>query len=493
MTAFKLARRSALQAAEKERRKSVRKTKIICTIGPASEDPAVFRAMCLQGLNVARLNFSHGTHEAHQKTIDMIKAVREELDLPIAIMLDTKGPEYRIKTFRDGKTELKKDDDFTFTTRDIEGDERIVSVNYKGLADDLEAGDRILVNNGLVIFEVKEIEGTEIHCRVVVGGTLTNRKSMSFPGKVMRQKYLSEQDKADLLFGIKNDVDFVAASFVSCRQDLLDIKGFLEENGGREIDVIAKIENQSGIDNIDEICTACEGVMVARGDLGVEVPFTELPAIQKYLIEKCRMLGMRVITATEMLESMINNPRPTRAEISDVANAVYDGTSAVMLSGESAMGKYPVDSVRVMAEIAEETERHVDYTTPFQTKAFMIRNRVDAISHAACTMAMDLGAKAITVTSLSGFTVRMVSRFRVPITIVGLATRKKVWYKLALSWGVLPVMSEQFPSMEVLYYYATKAAKAALNLQPGDIIVMTGGNTNGLSGNTNVLRIETIE
>ena len=470
----------------------MRKTKIICTIGPASEKPEVFRAMCLAGMNVARLNFSHGTHEEHQKKIDMIKSVREELGLPIAIMLDTKGPEYRIRTFRNGRIELHDGDAFTFTTREVEGDEHIVSVSYAGLADDLDAGDRILVNNGLVIFEVEAIEGTEIRCRVVTGGVLSDRKSMSFPGKVLRQKFLSEQDKADLLFGIQNDVDFVAASFVSCRQDMLDLKGFLAEHGGEHIDVIAKIENQSGVDNIDEICTACEGVMVARGDLGVEVPFTELPAIQKYLITKCRMLGKRVITATEMLESMISNPRPTRAEISDVANAVYDGTSAVMLSGESAAGKYPVEALRVMGEIAEETERHIDYKSKFQTQTFQIHNRVDAISHAACTMAIDLDAKAIIVTSLSGLTVRMVSRFRAPITILGFATGKKAWYKLALSWGVVPVLTEQFPSMDVLYYYALRAARDTLGLEKGDTVVMTGGDTSGASGNTNVIRIETV-
>ena len=317
----------------------MRKTKIICTIGPSSENPEVFRAMCKQGLNVARLNFSHGTHEEHQKKIDMIKSVRAELGLPIAIMLDTKGPEYRIRTFKNGKITLKDGDSFTFTTREVEGDETIVSVSYAGLADDLNVGDRILVNNGLVIFEVTAIEGSEIRCSVITGGVLSDRKSMSFPGKVMRQAYMSDQDRADLLFGIQNGVDFVAASFVSCKQDIVDLKKFLKANGGGDIDVIAKIENQSGVDNIDEICSVCEGIMVARGDLGVEVPFTELPAIQKHLISKCRMLGKRVITATEMLESMITNPRPTRAEISDVANAVYDGTSAIMLSGESAAGK----------------------------------------------------------------------------------------------------------------------------------------------------------
>ena len=470
----------------------MRKTKIICTIGPSSEKPEVFREMCLQGLNVARLNFSHGTHEEHQKKIDMIKAVREELNLPIAIMLDTKGPEYRIRTFQNGKVTLNDGDSFTFTTREVDGDEHIVSVSYKGLADDLEPGDRILVNNGLVIFQVQEIHDSDILCTVLTGGVLSDRKSMSFPGKVLRQTFLSEQDKSDLLFGIQNGVDFVAASFVSCKQDLIDMKGFLKENGGGDIDVIAKIENQSGVDNIDEICTVCEGIMVARGDLGVEVPFTELPAIQKYLITKCRMMGKRVITATEMLESMINNPRPTRAEISDVANAVYDGTSAVMLSGESAAGKYPVEALRVMGEIAEETENHIDYIEQFRTRPFIIHNRVDAISHAACTMAIDLNAKAIVVTSLSGLTVRMVSRFRAPITILGLATGKRAWYKLALSWGVVPLVTEQFPNMEVLYYYALKASRDALNLNPGDTVVVTGGNTNGESGNTNEIRIETV-
>ena len=407
-------------------------------------------------------------------------------------MLDTKGPEYRIKTFRDGKITLNDGDEFTFTTTDIIGDEHIVSVNYAGLIDDLAVGDRVLVNNGLVVFEVVELGGDKARCKVITGGVLSDRKSMSFPGKVMRQKYLSDQDKSDLLFGIRNKVDFVAASFVSCKQDLVDLRSFLNENGGSDIDIIAKIENQSGVDNIDEICSVCEGVMVARGDLGVEVAFTELPAIQKHLITKCRLLGKRVITATEMLESMINNPRPTRAEISDVANAVYDGTSAIMLSGESAAGKYPVEAVRVMSEIAEKTESHIDYREQFQKQTFVIHSSVDAISHAACTMAIDLNAKGIVVSSLSGLTVRMVSRFRAPIDILGLATNKGTWYKLALSWGVIPILTEHFPNMEVLNYFSLRVAKDALKLEKGDTVVMTGGDTSGASGNTNVLRIETV-
>ena len=470
----------------------MRKTKIVCTIGPASSDPAVFTAMCKAGMNVARLNFSHGTHEEHQQKIDMIKAVREELNLPIAIMLDTKGPEYRIKTFQNSRIVLQDGDDFTFTTRDIVGNETIVGVSYAGLVNDLAPGDRILVNNGLVIFQVKSIEGSEIHCKVVAGGELSDRKSMSFPGKVLRQVYLSEQDKADLLFGIQNGVDYIAASFVSSKQDLLDLKGFLAENGGSGIDIIAKIENRTGVENIVEICEECEGIMIGRGDLGVEIPFAELPAIQKYIITECRMLGKRVITATEMLESMIHNPRPTRAEISDVANAVYDGTSAVMLSGESAAGKYPVETVRTMAEIVEETERHIDYAAKFRSVDFKIKNRVDAISHATCGMAIDVGAKAIVVSSMSGMTVRMVSRFRAPTDIIGMATTKAVWYKLSLSWGVLPVLTDRFDSTDVLFYHALQAAKTHLHLQSGDNVVMTGGMTNGKSGNTNIIKVATV-
>lgn len=469
----------------------MRKTKIICTIGPSSSDEKTFTAMCKAGLNVARLNFSHGTHAEHQQKIDMIKKVRESLGLPIAIMLDTKGPEYRIKTFKNSKITLNDGDKFTFTTRDIEGDESIVSVNYEGLINDLSVGDRVLVNNGLVIFEVEEINGTDALCRVITGGELSDRKSMSFPNKVLNQIYLSEQDKEDILFGIQNGVDFIAASFVSRKQDLLDVKEFLHENGGDGIELIAKIENRTGIDNIDEICEECEGIMIGRGDLGVEIPFAEVPAVQKLIITKCRLLGKRVITATEMLESMIHNPRPTRAEISDVANAVYDGTSVVMLSGESAAGKYPVKTVKTMAQIVEETEKHINYAKRFKNTDFKIKNRVDAISHATCGMAIDIDAKAIVVSSMSGMTVRMVSRFRAPTDIIGMATNKAVWYKLAMSWGVLPVLSEQFNSTDVLFYHALHAAKDNLPLKAGDSVVMTGGIINGKSGNTNIIKIET--
>ncbi len=333
----------------------MRKTKIVGTIGPSSESEEVFAELCKAGLNVARLNFSHGTHEEHQKKIDMIKKVRAELGLPIAIMLDTKGPEYRIGTFENGKVDLKEGDQFIFTVEDVVGDNKRVSVNYKDLHQELSPGDTILLNNGLLIFEVEKVDGSDIITKVLDGGELSNRKSMSFPGKVMHQTYLSEQDKSDMLFGIKNDVDFIACSFVSVKQDLLDVREFLNANGGDGIELIAKIENQSGYDNITSICEECDGVMVARGDMGVEIAFEKLPAIQKDLITTCRMMGKRVITATEMLESMIHSPRPTRAETSDVANAVYDGTSAIMLSGETAAGAYPVKAVEAMARIAYAT------------------------------------------------------------------------------------------------------------------------------------------
>lgn len=470
----------------------MRKTKIVCTIGPASTDEQIIRDMCKAGMNVARLNFSHGTHEDQQKKVDIIKKVREELNLPIAIMLDTKGPEYRIKTFKNGKVDLKAGELFTFTTEDVAGDETKVSVSYKNLNKDLEVGDRILLNNGLMEFVVNSIKGNDIITEVTVGGILSDRKSMSFPNKVLKQKFLSDQDKEDILFGIKNDIAFIACSFVSQKQDLLDVKKFLAENNGTDIDLIAKIENQAGIDNIEEICEECDGIMIGRGDMGVEIPFEELPAIQKKLITKCRMLGKRVITATEMLESMITNIRPTRAEISDVANAVYDGTSAIMLSGETAAGKYPVRAVEVMARIAEKTEQSIHYDKRFRNSDFQIRNSVDAISHATCGMAIDIEAKGIAVCTLSGMTARLISRFRCPADILGITTDDKTWRKLALSWGVTPLMCEKLDSTEVLFYTAKKLAKDTLKLEEEDKIVITGGMTNGTSGNTNLIKIETI-
>ena len=470
----------------------MRKTKIVCTIGPASETKEVIKGLCLAGMNVARMNFSHNTHADHKRRIDLVKAVREELHLPVAIMLDTKGPEYRIGIFEGGKITLSDGDTFTFTTDNIIGNRQTVSVSYAKLPEELSAGDTILLNNGLLSFKVEQIDKTNIKCKVICGGELSDRKSMSFPGKVMKQKYLSEQDKSDIKFGAENGIDFIACSFVSCKQDLIDVHEYLKEIGADDIELIAKIENQSGFDNIEEICQHCDGIMVARGDMGVEIPFEQLPAIQKKLITKCRMLGKRVITATEMLESMIHNPRPTRAEISDVANAVYDGTSAIMLSGETAAGKYPVQAVETMAKIAETTENNINYKKRFYTSEFKIKNTVDAISHATCGMAIDIEAKAIVACSLSGKTARMVSRFRSPVPILGLTTDETTWRRLSLSWGVIPAMCEKFTSTDVLFYTAKKIAEQMLTLEKEDRIVITGGVTTGESGTTNLIKVESI-
>ena len=470
----------------------MRKTKIICTMGPACANEETLTALFKAGMNVARLNFSHGDHDEHLAHIQRIRKIRSELHIPVAIMQDTKGPEYRIRSFAEGRVTLKEGERFTFTTRQEPGDEHHVAVSYAGLARDLAPGDRILLNNGLLHFEVLSTTDEDVECRVLIGGEVTNNKSMSFPGRVLNQVYLSEQDKADLLFGIEQDVDFIACSFVSCRQDLVDVKEFLSANGGGHIELIAKIENRSGIDNIEEICQECSGIMIGRGDLGVEIPLEELPTVQKHLITKCRMLGKRVITATEMLESMIHSPRPTRAEASDVANAVYDGTSAVMLSGETAAGKYPALAVDTMARIAEQTEKNIHFKKRFYSASFEIRNTVDALSHATCALSMDVNARVIAVCTLSGLTARMVSRFRSPVDILGLTTDERTWRRLALSWGVTPVMGDTYDSTDVLFYAAKKAAAEVFSLQTGDKVVITGGMTNGHSGNSNLLKIETV-
>ncbi len=471
---------------------NMRKTKIICTIGPASASEEILSRMVKAGMNVARLNFSHGTHEEHLEKMKLIKKVRNKLHRPIAIMLDTKGPEYRIGVFKDHKVTLKEGQEFIFTTEDLIGDETIVSVSYKGFADELKPGDKILVNNGLVVCIVERVEGTKVFTKVEAGGVLSDRKSMNFPGKLMKNDFLSEQDREDLLFGIKNDVDYIAASFVSTREDAQEMRDFLNANGGQDIDIIAKIENRAGVNNIREISEVVDGIMVARGDLGVEIPYMEVPAVQKEIAQECRLLGRRVIIATEMLESMINNIRPTRAEISDVANAVYDGASAIMLSGESAAGKYPVEAVQTMAQVAEFTEQHINYRKRFKNTEFVQKNILDAISHSTCSMAIDVDAKCIVVSSKSGMTARMVSRFRCPVQIIGMTTSEKVYRKLSLSWGVEPILCEEFESIDVLFYHAIRQAVNILNLKMGDNIVLTGGPVGGGKGGTNMIKVETI-
>ena len=468
----------------------MKKTKIICTLGPSSSDKNTIAKMANAGMNVARLNFSHGTHEDHAKKIQTIKEVRKELNIPLPILLDTKGPEFRIKSFANDKISLRAGDEFTFTTENIEGDETRVYVSYLGICEDLSAGDKILLNNGLIVFRVKKVQAPNVICEVEIGGVLSSRKSMFFPEKEMHLEFLSEQDKKDLLFGIENDVDFIALSFVSKAQDVLDARNFLKEHGGQHIDIIAKIENRSGVKNLLEIMSVSDGIMVARGDLGVEIPYEELPDIQKYIISQCRIHGKRVITATEMLESMIHNPRPTRAEISDVANAVYDGTSAVMLSGETAAGEYPVESVNAMSKIVKQAESHTEYIQTIEN--FAIKSNSEALSHSASTLAKDLNAKAIVVCTRTGGTARMVSRFRPNINIIGITTDEHAYRKLALSWGVLPALTDEYTSIDILFYFAKETAKKSGLVKKGDTIVITGGTPNGKSGNSNLINVETV-
>ena len=470
----------------------MKKTKIVCTLGPASETEEIIGAMADAGMNVARINFSHGTYEDHAKKIATIKKVREEKNIPLPILLDTKGPEFRIKTFRDGKVFLKEGDTFAFTTEEIEGDETRVSVSYKGICEEMNPGDKILLNNGLMVFEVKKVKKPEVVCTVVIGGELSNRKSMFFPEKELRLVYLSEQDKSDLLFGIEQGVDFVACSFVSKAQDIIDVRTFLHEHGSDDIDLIAKIENRAGVNNLQSILEVSDGIMIGRGDMGVEIPYEELPDIQKTIINACRRAGKRCITATEMLESMIKQPRPTRAEISDVANAVYDGSSAVMLSGETAAGLYPVKAVEAMSRICVQAEKNTQYIESLDESAYEIRNLNEALSHSACTMAQDIGAKCIVVCTRTGGTARMVSRFRTPKPIIGLTSCEKTWRQLAMSWAVTPMLCDEYYSIDVLFYHAVKAALKSGMVKKGDQLVVTGGMTNGESGNTNLIKLETV-
>ena len=470
----------------------MRKTKIICTLGPSTDQEGVLRELVANGMNVARFNFSHGSHEEHLGRFEKLKAIREELGKPVAALLDTKGPEIRLKDFKNGVENLVAGQTFTLTTRDVEGTNEICSITYKDLPMDVEPNGTIMLDDGLIKLQIQTVNDTDIVCKVLNNGKIKNKKGVNVPGVHLSMPYMSQRDKDDIIFGIQQGYDFIAASFVRTAQDVYDIRNLLNQYDSN-IRIIAKIENREGVNNIDSILAAADAVMVARGDLGVEIDFTELPGIQKTIIDRSFSFGKPIVTATQMLDSMIVNPRPTRAEISDVANAVYDGTSAVMLSGESAAGKYPVRTVQTMAEIVEETEKHIDYEPLFRSEAFQIKNMVDAISHATCCMACDIHAKAIVVSSLSGATVRMVSRFRVPVDIIGMATNERVWYRLALSWGVQPVLCEEtFTSTDVLFYNALRAAKKAMHLKPGDNVVMTGGNTTGTSGNTNLIKVETI-
>lgn len=473
----------------------MRKTKIICTLGPASEKESILREMMLRGMNVCRFNFSHGTHEEHKKKLDLVKRLREELRLPVAAMLDTRGPEIRLGDFESGSVLLEAGAEFTLTTRDVLGNQGIASVTYQGLPGDVTPGGRILIDDGLVELTIRSVTDTDIACTVVNGGKISNHKGINVPGVSLSMPYLSDSDKADLLFGIREGFDFVAASFVRTAQDVLAIKGFLNENGGRQIKIIAKIENAEGVRNLDEILAVSGGIMVARGDLGVEVDMQEIPILQKMMIRKCYTAGKVVITATQMLESMGSHPRPTRAEVNDVANAIYDGTSAIMLSGETAAGMYPLEALTTMSTIAERTEKDINYRGRFRQRdnGPASSNITDAISHATCTTAMDIGAAAIIPISKSGRTARMVSKYRCSIPIIACTTDEVTYRQLAISWGVIPVMCPEQQETDALFTTAVQAALEQSHiLSDGDLVVLTAGLPLGVSGTTNLLKVQTV-
>lgn len=472
----------------------MKKTKIVCTIGPASESKEKLRELFLNGLNVCRLNFSHGTHEEHKKRIENIKEVREELDLPIGIMLDTKGPEIRLGDFKVEAIEIKEGDIFTFTTREILGDKDIVSIKYEGLPNDVEKDSRILVDDGLVEFKVLEIiDGTDIKCVALNNGELKNHKGVNVPNVKINLPAITEKDKSDILFGIENDVDFIAASFVRKAADVLDIRKILEENNGEYIEIISKIENQEGVDNIDEILSVSDGIMVARGDLGVEIQTEEIPLVQKELIKKSNMAGKPVITATQMLDSMIRNPRPTRAEVTDVANAIIDGSSAIMLSGETAAGKYPVEAVKTMYNIATRTEMSLDYTEIINSNfALNEVSTTNAIGKATCNTAMDLGVRAIITATSSGYTSKAISKFKPKTPIIAATTTERVMRRLSLVWGVYPVLSPYSNSTDDVIELSIDSAVKKGYADEGDLVIITAGIPVGTSGSTNLIKVHTI-
>ena len=472
----------------------MKKTKIVATIGPTSESDEILRELFLNGLNVCRLNFSHGSHEEHQERIDSIKRVREDMDLPIAIMLDTKGPEIRLGDFKDGQIQLNQGDEFTLTAREILGDKEIVSISYKDLAKDVDVGGRILIDDGLVELKILEIiDGTDIKCAAVNNGILKNHKGVNVPNVKINLPAVTEKDIEDIKFGIKNDVDFLAVSFVRTAEDVITIRKILEENGGQSIHIISKVESQQGVDNLDDIITMSDGIMVARGDLGVEVKSQEIPLIQKEMIKKCNIAGKPVITATQMLDSMMRNPRPTRAEVTDVANAILDGSTAIMLSGETAAGKYPVDSVKMMYDIAITTERALDYAELLRLRSRQTQlTTTNAIGKATCATAADLDAKAIITATSSGHTSRAISKYRPKAPIIAATNTEAVRRKLSLEWGVYPVLSRRSQTTDEVIDDSIASAIEGGYVEEGDLVVITAGVPVGLSGTTNLIKVHSI-
>ena len=445
-------------------------------------------------MDVARLNFSHGTHEDHKERIEIIKKLRRELDKPVAILLDTKGPEIRTRDFQGGKVTVEDGQIFTLTPRELLGDNTVASITYKNLAKDIQVGTTILIDDGLIKMEVEAINDEDIRCRVINGGVISNHKGVNVPGVHLNMPYVSEQDIEDIKFGIENDVDFVAASFVRSAKDVLEIRDLLNANGGERINIISKIENAEGINHIDDIIYVSDGIMVARGDMGVEIAGEEVPIIQKMIIRKVYNAGKQVVTATQMLDSMVKNPRPTRAETTDVANAIYDGTSAIMLSGETAAGLYPVEAVQTMVRIAERTEQDIDYCKRFfQRERTANPNVTDAVCHATCTTAIDLNASAIVTVTKSGTSARMVSKYRPDCNIIAGTTSHKAYRHFNMSWGVTPIHLEEKNEIFDLFDHAVETAKKRGLLTSGDTVVLTAGVPLGVSGNTNILKVEVVE
>ena len=469
----------------------MRKTKIVCTLGPATDGEGILREMALAGMNVARFNFSHGTHEEHKARLDALKALRQELNLPIAAMLDTKGPEVRLKTFAKGAVELKADTEFTLTTREVVGDETCCSITYNDLPGDVKAGDTILLDDGLVRMTVLDTTDTDIRCHVENSGAMKNNKGVNIPGVRLSMPYVSQRDRDDILFGIREGFDYIAASFVRTAADIRELRQILDQEDSH-IRIIAKIENREGVSNLPDILNVADGIMVARGDMGVEIDFTEIPVIQKDMIAQCVACGKPVITATQMLDSMIENPRPTRAEITDVANAIYDGTSAIMLSGETAAGKYPVEAVHTMDAIARRTEANIERAKPLKVSGKERLSVTTAMAHAACTTAMDIGADAILTVSQRGVTAQMVSRFRPRTTVVALLLDEQVRRQMALYWGVEPVTMPYASNTDELVEFAVTAAEKAGIVHQGDLVVVTAGVPVGVAGTTNMIRVQQV-
>lgn len=477
----------------KEKMAERRKTKIICTLGPVTDEGDILRRLFINGMNVARLNFSHGTHDEHRKRVDHFKSIRDELGMPVGLMLDTRGPEIRIKQFANKEVELAEGSSFTFTIKDVAGTDKIVSVAYAGFPGVVRRGDMLLLDDGLIGMKVIGTDETEVTCEVIYGGVLSNNKKINIPGAANNLPFITDKDRDDITFGIQNEFDFIAASFVRNSNDIKDLREILRKNNGDGIQIISKIEIREGVQNIDDIIRISDGIMIARGDMGVEIPFEELPSIQKSIIRKCFSAGKTVITATQMLDSMIRNPRPTRAEITDVANAIYDGTSAIMLSGETSIGKYPLESLLTMSKIAVETEYDIDYVKRFNDAQVAVsRNVTNAVSRAACETAHILGASAIVCVTKSGHTANMVSKYHPACPILAVTTSNNVFNQLSLVWGVFPDRTEKKSSTDEVFQQAVVKASESKLVKNGDLIVITGGMIADVSGTTNTIKVHIV-